>query len=184
VEIWFKTFKQKNSAKVNQLAKNLFPMEYERNTSNHNDRKKDNRNKNISRSRSRSRSHTPTQRRRATEKASDKNNRLTYKSSSLKDSDRFASENSKEKFVWGKKIEELQKKGMSQEDLENLEKEKQERLAREIEKVRRNKQAREKDQKITDRVKVNKEQEMDEEAYKLWLAKEEKFHIEQAKLRL
>jgi len=153
-----------------------------KNLTNSDTRKKDLQKRSVSRSRSRSRSRTPP-RRRDDERNSDKHNKLKVKSESLKDFDRLGSGRDQEKFVWGKKIEEMQKKGISQSELEEIEKERGERLAREIEKIRKKKLERENDQKGPNKEKMNRQDLMEEEAYKRWLEHEEKFHIAQAKLR-
>lgn len=91
---------------------------------------------------------------------------------------------SKEKFVWNKKDEQLKNREDGKKTLEEEERIKQERLAKEIENIRKRKLKTDKVKKTHDEEKVIKQQIQEEESYKKWLEKEEQFHMEQAKLRL
>jgi len=89
-----------------------------------------------------------------------------------------------EKFVWNKKIEEQRKKEIDPKSREEEERNKKVEMRREMENVQNRRQVREKEQFATGQQKIKAEKETEEEAYKKWLEQEEKFHVEQAKLRL
>jgi len=89
-----------------------------------------------------------------------------------------------EKFVWSKKLEEQKKKEVDPRAREQEERNKQMEMQREMEKVQNRKEFREKREMASGQQKGEAKKMSEEEAYKVWLEQEEKFHVEQAKLRL
>ena len=139
-----------------------------------------------SRSRSRSRSRSPKSRdvRRNDDKSGEIEDKQRSNKTLAKNLNALANVPVANKFVWGKKLEEMQKKGINTNALEEEEREKQNKINDEIEKVRKRRLEREKEQKVYDRQRQSHQQEKEEDSYKRWLEKEEQFHTEQAKLRL
>lgn len=127
---------------------------------------------------SRSRSRSPSLRNKGSKLVDDKSRRDNY-SKKYESSD---TRNPEPKFVWGKKLEEMKKKGIATDNVfQDDEREKEEKTSKEIEKLRKRIIEREREKKMQNQ---EKQQVEEEESYQKWLEKEEQFHIEQAKMRL
>ncbi|KAJ1867605.1 hypothetical protein LPJ78_000840 [Coemansia sp. RSA 989] len=87
------------------------------------------------------------------------------------------------KFVWKKKIEQDEARGISRDEQNRRDRERREEAERELEKLRKRREQREMQQKEREHEQARMRREREQETLGDWERREEEFHLEQAKRR-
>ncbi|RKP27084.1 mid region of cactin-domain-containing protein [Syncephalis pseudoplumigaleata] len=95
----------------------------------------------------------------------------------------FNDANLEQKFVWGKKLQQEAKRGIDAREQERRDRERREESRIELEKLRKKREERELEMKLREQEQLRMQRDADLALLGDWEAKEEQFHLEQAKRR-
>lgn len=99
------------------------------------------------------------------------------------DDNPFGDANLLSTFVWSKKLAKEGLTGMTNDDLERINRQKQEENKLELEKVKKRRQEREQERQEREEAMMRQQREKEAAQFESWATQEDQFHLEQARLR-